>query len=138
MSLSRLSSTFILTLTATFLWYNDRAVMTSFDIYTVKESDSIQPLSPQSHFSAVDCFYRDFFAEPPKIALLPVLFMFHKTHCTYACKYCINADNSVLCIDETCKMRYNKYIKFYWPNSFDFLWKGRIGYDRYAQHIMAL
>ena len=73
--------------------------MTSFDIYTVKESDSIQPLSAQSHFSAVDCFYRDFFAEPPKIVLLPILFMFHKTHCTYACKYCINADNSVLCID---------------------------------------
>ena len=38
--------------------------MTSFDIYTVKESDSIQPLSPQSLFSAVDCFYRDFFAGP--------------------------------------------------------------------------
>ncbi len=73
--------------------------MTSFDIYTVKESDSIQPLSAQSHFSAVYCFYRVFFAEPPKIALLPVLFMFHKTHYTYACKCCINADNSVLCID---------------------------------------
>ena len=41
--------------------------MTSFDIYTVKESDSIQPLSAQSHFSAVDCFFRVFFAELNKI-----------------------------------------------------------------------
>ena len=49
----------------------------------------------------------------PKIVLLPVLFMFHKTHCTYACKYCINANNSVLCTDETCKMRYNRSIKFF-------------------------
>ena len=52
--------------------------MTSFDIYTVKESDSIQPLSPQSLFSAVDCFYRDFFAEPPKSPFCPYYLCFIK------------------------------------------------------------
>ena len=36
-----------------------------YSIYTEKEKRATdQPLSAQSHFSAVDCFYRDFFAEP--------------------------------------------------------------------------
>ena len=40
--------------------------------------------------------------------------LFYKyNHYTLACKRHTNTDNSVFCIDETCKMRYNKYIKFY-------------------------
>ena len=36
-----------------------------YSIYTEKgKRANKQPLLPQSHFSAVDCFYRDFFAEP--------------------------------------------------------------------------
>ena len=36
-----------------------------YSIYTEKGKRATdQPLSAQSHFSAVDCFYRDFFAEP--------------------------------------------------------------------------
>jgi len=36
-----------------------------YSIYTEKGKRATnQPLLPQSHFSAVDCFYRDFFAEP--------------------------------------------------------------------------
>ena len=39
-----------------------------YSIYTEKGKRATdQPLSAQSHFSAVDCFYRDFFAEPNKI-----------------------------------------------------------------------
>ena len=57
--------------------------MTSFDIYTVKESDSIQPLSAQSHFSEVYCFYRFFFrrALAPEYELAKMLIA------------CRNADN---------------------------------------------
>ena len=37
-----------------------------YSIYTEKEKRATdQPLSAQNHFSAVDCFYRVFFAEPP-------------------------------------------------------------------------
>lgn len=36
-----------------------------YSIYTEKGKRATeQPLLPQSHFSAVDCFYRVFFAEP--------------------------------------------------------------------------
>ena len=36
-----------------------------YSIYTEKgKRANEQPLLPQSHFSAVDCFYRVFFAEP--------------------------------------------------------------------------
>lgn len=36
-----------------------------YSIYTEKgKRVTDQPLSPQSHFSAVDCFYRVFLAEP--------------------------------------------------------------------------
>ena len=36
-----------------------------YSIYTEKGKRATdQPFLPQSHFSAVDCFYRDFFAEP--------------------------------------------------------------------------
>ena len=39
-----------------------------YSIYTEKGKRATdQPLSPQSHFSAVDCFYRVFFAEPQGI-----------------------------------------------------------------------
>ena len=44
---------------------------------------------------------------------LTLLFLYYYNHYALACKYCTNTDNSVLCIDETCKMKYNKYIKFY-------------------------
>ena len=38
-----------------------------YSIYTEKGKRATdQPLLPQSHFSAVDCFYRVFFAEPNK------------------------------------------------------------------------
>ena len=38
-----------------------------YSIYTEKGKRATdQPFLPQSHFSAVDCFYRDFFAEPDK------------------------------------------------------------------------
>jgi hypothetical protein len=48
-------------------------------IYTEKgKRATAQPLLPQSHFSAVDCFYRDFFAEPhyEKIAFSKSAFAF--------------------------------------------------------------
>ena len=42
-----------------------------YSIYTEKGKRATdQPLSPQSHFSAVDCFYRVFFAEPYKIYII--------------------------------------------------------------------
>ena len=38
-----------------------------YSIYTEKGKRATdQPFLPQSHFSAVDCFYRVFFAEPDK------------------------------------------------------------------------
>ena len=41
-----------------------------YSIYTEKEKSATdQPFSPQSHFSAVDCFYRDFFAEPTRMMI---------------------------------------------------------------------
>ena len=41
-----------------------------YSIYTEKEKSATdQPLLPQSHFSAVDCFYRDFFAEPTRMMI---------------------------------------------------------------------
>ena len=52
--------------------------MTSFDIYTVKESDSIQPLSAQSHFSAVYCFYRVFSQSLQKSPFCPYYLCFVK------------------------------------------------------------
>ena len=40
-----------------------------YSIYTEKgKRANEQPLLPQSHFSAVDCFYRVFFAEPMSAA----------------------------------------------------------------------
>jgi len=46
-----------------------------YSIYTEKgKRANEQPLLPQSHFSAVDCFYRDFFAEPK---LNDIIFWLH-------------------------------------------------------------
>ena len=41
-----------------------------YSIYTEKgKRANEQPLLPQSHFSAVDCFYRVFFAEPENLKI---------------------------------------------------------------------
>lgn len=57
-----------------------------YSIYTEKEQRATdQPLSPQSHFSAVDCFYRDFFAEPAYLGSIDCLRCFFGDQRCYVC-----------------------------------------------------